>query len=72
MLEGRHYHTLVSAAHPARIMFWENNPLSSTTQRLSDSGVTSITFQTIANMPGEGDYLSMMRNNANRLESILD
>jgi hypothetical protein len=52
-------------------MFWEDKPLSSTTQRLSDSGITSIPFQTIANKPGEGNYLSMMRHNANRLESII-
>lgn len=60
----------ILASHPARIMFWENKPLSSTTQRLSNSGVTSITFQTTANKPDEGDYLSVMRLNANRLESI--
>lgn len=60
----------ILASHPARIMFWENKPLSSTTQRLSNSGVTSITFQTTANKPDEGDYLSVMRLNANRIESI--
>lgn len=60
----------ILASHPAKIMFWENKPLSSTTQRLSNSGVTSITFQTTANKPDEGDYLSVMRLNANRLESI--
>ncbi len=60
----------ILAAHPAKIMFWEDKPLSSTTQRLSDSGVISVAFHTIANKPNEGDYLSMMRNNASRLESI--
>ncbi len=62
----------ILASHPARIMFWEDKPLSSTTQRLSDSGVTSIAFHIIVNKPDEGDYLSIMRDNASRLESLFD
>ena len=61
----------ILASHPVRIMFWEDKPLSSTSQRLSDSGITSIPFHIITNKPAEGDYLSMMRHNANRLESII-
>jgi zinc transport system substrate-binding protein len=59
------------ASHPATIMIWEDEPLTSTAQRLSDAGITSIPFQPVANRPDEGDYLSVMRENADRLESIL-
>jgi zinc transport system substrate-binding protein len=59
------------AAHPATIMIWEDEPLMSTAKRLADAGIMNATFQTVANRPDQGDYLSVLRENANRLESIL-
>jgi zinc transport system substrate-binding protein len=61
----------VMATHPATIMIWEDEPVTSTVQRLSDAGVISVHFHTAANKSEQGDYLSMMRENANRLESAL-
>ncbi|MGI9341601.1 MAG: hypothetical protein ACR2QV_02050, partial [Gammaproteobacteria bacterium] len=61
----------VLATHPSTIMIWEHEPLSSTKQRLSDAGITSVPFHTAANKSGQDDYLSVMRNNADRLESSL-
>jgi zinc transport system substrate-binding protein len=60
----------INAKHRAKIMIWEDEPLQSTARRLSNAGITSITFQTIANRPDEGDYLSAMHSNKKRLESI--
>jgi zinc transport system substrate-binding protein len=59
------------ATHAATIMIWEDEPLTPTIKRLSNAGITFITFQTLANRPDQGDYLSVMRSNEERLESIL-
>ncbi len=61
----------ITATHPATIMIWEDEPITSTAQRLSDAGVISVYFHTEANKPEQGDYLSVMRANGSRLESIL-
>ncbi len=61
----------ILVTHPATIMIWEDEPLMSTAQRLSDAGITSVPFHTVANRPDQGDYLSVLRENAERLESML-
>jgi zinc transport system substrate-binding protein len=45
--------------HPAAIMLWEEEPLSSTATRLSELGVQSIVFPTASNRPGQGDYFDV-------------
>lgn len=62
----------VLASHPATIMIWEDQPLGETVERLANAGIRSILFHTAANRPDEGDYLSVMRESANRLELFLD
>jgi zinc transport system substrate-binding protein len=59
------------AGHHATIMIWEDEPLQSTAQRLSATGITSVVWYTAANNPEQGDYLSVMQGNAERLESFL-
>lgn len=59
------------ASHPATIMIWEDQPLHETEVRLSNAGIQSIPFRTGMNRPDEGDYLSLMRSNAERLSSLL-
>jgi zinc transport system substrate-binding protein len=61
----------ILAAHRATIMIWEDEPLLAMTQRLSDIGVKTVVFHTAANEPGEGDFLSVMRKNIERLDSQL-
>ncbi len=61
----------ITTTHRATIMIWEDEPLTSTAQRLSEAGVISVHFHTAANKPEQGDYLSVMRANGLRLESIL-
>lgn len=60
-----------NSTHRATTMIWEDEPLQSTAQRLANAGIASITFQTLANRPEEGDFLSVMRSNEKQLESIL-
>jgi zinc transport system substrate-binding protein len=57
--------------HPATIMIWEDKPLKSTAQRLSDAGINAVTFHTAANRSAEGDFLGIMRTNAERIASLL-
>ena len=53
--------------HPAVIMLWEDEPLSSTAARLSELGIESIVFRTASNRPGQGDYFDVFGGNAKRL-----
>jgi zinc transport system substrate-binding protein len=55
------------STHRASIMIWEDEPLPSTARRLSDAGISSVRFHTIANKPEEGDFLSMMNANIARI-----
>jgi len=59
------------ASHPARIMIWEDVPLPSTTQRLLKAGITSVVFDTAANRPTQGDFVSLMFQNAQQLRATL-
>ncbi len=61
----------ILASHPATIMIWEDQPLDETEVRLANAGILSVPFRTGVNRPGEGDYLSLMRSNAERLRPLL-
>ena len=61
----------ILATHPATLMIWEHEPLSSTRGRLDAAGIRSVVFHTAANRPPEGDYFDVMRANADRLASSL-
>ena len=54
------------ASHPAKIIIWEDEPLPSTTQRLSKAGITSVAYHTAANRPAQGDFVTIMLRNAQR------
>ena len=59
------------AEHPARIMIWEGDPSPETARFLEARGITSIVFATAANRPAEGDFLSVMHANLDRLRDAL-
>ena len=59
------------ASHSALIMIWEDQPLTSTATRLSDTGISSVSFQLLANRPDQGDFLSAMHANGKRLNDLL-
>jgi zinc transport system substrate-binding protein len=54
---------------PARWMIWEAEPLPSVAARLRDLGVESVVFDPCGSSPEEGDFLSVMRANVERVES---
>ena len=54
-------------AYPARWMIWEADPDSSTVEELKGRDLGSLTFDPCANVPADGDYLSVMRENARRV-----
>ena len=58
-------------AHPARWMIWEGVPLPATARRLESMGLRSVVYAPCANVPAEGDLLSMMRRNVAGLEAAL-
>jgi zinc transport system substrate-binding protein len=54
--------------HPARWMIWEGVPLPATVRSLRARGVDSLVFDPRANLPTEGDFLTVMEGNAEALE----
>jgi zinc transport system substrate-binding protein len=55
------------ARHPAKLMLWEAQPLPGTKKQLRDRGIASIVFDPAAQPPTEGDFLTVMTGNAERL-----
>ncbi len=55
--------------HRARWMLWEAPPLESTAKRLASLGVGVVVYGSCANAPDRGDFLSVMRENAQALEA---
>ncbi|MFO1418687.1 MAG: metal ABC transporter substrate-binding protein [Methylotetracoccus sp.] len=56
-------------AHPARWMLWEAQPEPETAMRLEKLGVRSIAFDTCDNRRAEGDFVTVMRGNLQRLKA---
>ncbi|UCD68082.1 MAG: zinc ABC transporter substrate-binding protein [Betaproteobacteria bacterium] len=57
--------------HPAQRMLWEAEPVSETAQRLTSLGISTVIFSPCANVPDDGDFLTVMRRNLEALSSIL-
>ncbi len=55
------------AAHPAKWMIWEGEPNQTTVGRLKSIGVNSLVFDPCANVPENGDFMSVMRGNIENL-----
>jgi zinc transport system substrate-binding protein len=56
--------------HRAEWMVWEAEPLPSIATRLKQRGVTSVVFDPCSRTPGQGDLLSVMGSNVDRLEGV--
>lgn len=54
--------------HPAKLMIWEGQPIQESVDRLTELGIRSIVIDPCGNQPGEGDFLSVMRENVTNLE----
>ena len=62
--------TAILEEHPARIMFWESEPLPAVSQRLAGLGVESRVYAPCANRPDDGDWLSVMDANRHAVELL--
>ena len=54
----------------AQWMVWEGEPLATTVAGHDDRGISSVVYSPCANIPTEGDWLTVMGANAAALESI--
>ncbi len=52
---------------PARVLFFEGEPHAEVTGRLSAMGIRVIVFEPAGNRPAQGDWLSAMQSNVERL-----
>ena len=53
-------------------MLWAGDPLAAVLQRLEAPGVRSLVFDPCGNKPGEGDFLSVMRQNLGALRQAFE
>lgn len=60
------------ADHVAKVMLWEALPNAAIRDALDRRGVGVVVFDPCGNVPDEGDYLSVMRRNASRLDRALN
>ncbi len=63
----------LQSERPATVMLWEAEPLPEVIERLAaEHGIRSVVFSPCANTPDVDDYVSIMRENAQRLSSLAD
>jgi zinc transport system substrate-binding protein len=53
--------------HPAKWMIWEGEPLQTSVDRLKSHGVSSLVFNPCGNVPEQGNFLTIMRQNVEHL-----
>ena len=58
--------------HPAKWLLWERTPLAETVTQLKALGVSSLVFDPCANVPEQGDFLSLMRQNLENLKPAFE
>ena len=58
--------------HKSKWMIWEGNPNQNTVKQLKLLGVDSLVFDPCGNVPEQGDFLSVMKQNVNNLEAVFD
>ena len=56
--------------HPARWMIWEDEPLTTSVEKLKGMGISSTVFAPYMNKPEAGDFMSVMRKNVENLQSV--
>ena len=54
--------------HPAKWMIWEGTPDERSVNGLNETGINSLVFSPCANVPNEGDFMSVMTENMLQLE----
>jgi len=54
----------------AKWMLWEGTPAAESVEQLKRMGIGSIVFNPCANLPAQGDFLSVMKNNLAMLKQV--
>lgn len=60
----------VTREHPARWLLWEAEPLAEIDRALRARGIESRVFDPCGRSPAEGDFMTVMRSNAETLETL--
>lgn len=55
-------------SHPSKWMIWEDQPSVETVNRLKSIGIEVLVFNPTGNIPVQGDFLDVMRNNIQNLQ----
>jgi zinc transport system substrate-binding protein len=58
--------------HPAQWMIWEGKPKQTVVDQLKSMGINSVGFSPSANVPEQGDFLSVMQKNVQNLKLIFE
>ena len=58
--------------HATEWMVWEDQPLASSNSFLQEKRITSIVFNPCGNIPKNGDFLTVMKDNLNELEKVFN
>jgi zinc transport system substrate-binding protein len=56
-------------AHPATWMIWEGKPMQTSVEKLEAAGIKSLVFDPCGNVPDQGDFLSVTKQNVENLKS---
>ena len=62
-------HTMLKD-HPAQWMIWEGEPVKQAVDRLKAIGMQSVVLDPCGNVPDQGDFMSLMRQNVENLKAI--
>ena len=54
--------------HPAKWMIWEGEPVQASVDKLKTLGIDSLVFDPCGNVPKQGDFLTIMRQNVENLK----
>ena len=57
--------------YPARIMLWEDEPLSEVLEILRSKGIQVVVFNPCGNKPENGDFITIMQENINSLSEAI-
>jgi zinc transport system substrate-binding protein len=58
----------LARAHATKWMLWEGKPKAKSVEQLRKTGIGSIVFDPGANVPAQGDFLSVMKKNLTELK----
>ena len=62
----------IMADHPAKWMIWEREPNPVSIQKVESVGMNSLVFNPCGNVPDQGDFLDVMRQNVENLKMAFE